>query len=973
MAATQLLEVVGAVLPVDFGGLERAAVLEGLVQLLVPRLPDRLPLLTSLAERCLSDDSAGHAGALPLECLRSALCVTETEGEVFDAPGRDCCYHAIMRDLCVPRLAAPETALETLPLLVPLLRSQPARCCLTEWLRAALSPTLPSDADVNHDQTALRIVQHLVHCPGLVLEPDIVAAAFHRITQLLLVEAGEGGESEAVTSMTQLLFVLARRVAAGLPAVWALAQQLLGSPLPGRRDRAYPLLCRLYQAASLSDLSVLALDLRRESAFWRGIQEGLRGDDTATAKRALSLLKRAVADSDVPMQPPVQYCDLFAMGPGRLRGRWQAFVSVYESTDAASLHLIQPTWSQLPVLFDTVDGEAFPFHPSWVWLLYQRCLRHRNELVRRMALLSFLEFDFQRYAPWMSPAVVCEVLLHAAEPWMYRTRISLEAGPVKAAKGKGGQAIAAEDVVDWRGRLKACLLRFCRAYAAALPPDGRRGFIGELLRAALGRPLHCTAASVVVRVLLCIERPSGQPSLLSVETLLLLEEFVSTRVQGHFPLWLEVRLLATVLHLLPRLMDPPAAAAELDALAGLLAALGRAGGVGHRVDQCGPSGGLGSALALRRLPQCQRWVTQWLAGAPGPLVAHAAAQLEALQWLPPATPLRAVHRLAQRAVLWWPACPATDVERLLHAALELVRGCGPDACPEAAVRGLVLIQEALLWCGAEAGSAPQRTVGEAVAAAWPTLGPALRHLCRCPRPPDAGGPPRPWPPLPEALDVAAGLFYAALRHLPAPPLPAVLEDFRAATTDAVDCIVHSSPRLGSAGQVDVACCVANLALRNALWVLQTACLLYIEGRLDLGALLEDDARVRAVVQSLLVVRPSPIPSKDRLAALDCPLPLGSVLWPFLMDQLHRCRWNCVVVLFELWCRSCGSVLERQRFALEVLELALEQLPCASTNNMAVVLDVARAAAPHCGRIPDAVLPALLAATATHEELQRREA
>lgn len=45
-------------------------------------LPDRLPLLTSLAERCLSDDSAGNARALPLECLRSALCVTETEGEV---------------------------------------------------------------------------------------------------------------------------------------------------------------------------------------------------------------------------------------------------------------------------------------------------------------------------------------------------------------------------------------------------------------------------------------------------------------------------------------------------------------------------------------------------------------------------------------------------------------------------------------------------------------------------------------------------------------------------------------------------------------------------------------------------------------------------------------------------------------------------------------------------------------------------
>ncbi len=51
--------------------------------------------------------------------------------------------------------------------------------------------------------------------------------------------------------------------------------------------------------------------------------------------------------------------------------------------------------------------------------------------------MSFLEFDFVKFRAWMEPHFVCLVLLRAAQPWMYRTRIPMEAAGVTHVAGVG--------------------------------------------------------------------------------------------------------------------------------------------------------------------------------------------------------------------------------------------------------------------------------------------------------------------------------------------------------------------------------------------------------------------------------------------------------------------------------------------------------------------------------------------------------
>ena len=127
---------------------------------------------------------------------------------------------------------------------------------------------------------------------------------------------------------------------------------------------------------------------------------------------------------------------------------------------------------------------------------------------------TFLDVDFTKYEVWMEPETVCSVFLHVSKPWLFRYREPLEQGTYEEGnKGKGGLVRSEEEFTAWNEAFTSQILHFFTRYSAALPSCAeRRAFVAQLLQTARDQPLHPVAMSLMLKILLTIQR---QPQVLA--------------------------------------------------------------------------------------------------------------------------------------------------------------------------------------------------------------------------------------------------------------------------------------------------------------------------------------------------------------------------------------------------------------------------------------------------------------------------
>ena len=464
-------------------------VVQLVVPLLLPNSCDRERLLGALLRVC-----ADKARCVPpasdltvgLSTLATMLAATDSTPQ---SPAVNWEFWSeVVHAVCLPVLQTHGVVPEVAPLLA--LSAQRPECgtLISDWCAGACDAWLTASEAATGGcsiVTVLQALRHFIESPNpqpAITQPALLEAALAAALRVLTTSdeaCAAPLDLDAARGFVSAVFLPLLDRALGTresfaPLLWQTVRAMLKYTTAGVRAQAYAILCAFYErlvtthtddnangpvtasnvsdstndptstdtnidantdtSASTSSIATLGVvDLRCEPDFWQAIQSGLRVDDTFTAKRSLYLMKRIVADSETSAR--TQFCPKFT-GGAELHQQWRAFFLVYESLESGSHHLINAVWELMTRLYPE-RGAAPPVHESWIWLLYDRGMSHRNDVVQRMVLLSFLDFDFEAHGGWMAHGTVCDVFLHATRPWMYRVRVALDHTAAESTKGKG--------------------------------------------------------------------------------------------------------------------------------------------------------------------------------------------------------------------------------------------------------------------------------------------------------------------------------------------------------------------------------------------------------------------------------------------------------------------------------------------------------------------------------------------------------
>ncbi|XP_068183368.1 probable methyltransferase TARBP1 [Antennarius striatus] len=166
------------------------------------------------------------------------------------------------------------------------------------------------------------------------------------------------------------------------------------------------LLCLTALSDHLLTPPSISCDPRLSLQFWKIVQNGLTHKDSVSRKRALYLLKKAVALSEdegveCPPAPSLEDEILFRWNPDRsklLREFWEDYVLVMETLEENQVHVVRPilnridTLIQMMVNHSQASGQDL-LHPSWLLCVYQRIFHSENKSLMREGVCHLLELQ----------------------------------------------------------------------------------------------------------------------------------------------------------------------------------------------------------------------------------------------------------------------------------------------------------------------------------------------------------------------------------------------------------------------------------------------------------------------------------------------------------------------------------------------------------------------------------------------------
>ncbi|KAL2083029.1 hypothetical protein ACEWY4_020802 [Coilia grayii] len=157
-----------------------------------------------------------------------------------------------------------------------------------------------------------------------------------------------------------------------------------------------------------TDLTNGLPDPRWSQSFWAIIQSGLTHRDNVARKRALYLLKKCVALTEIEntelgsSASPDGEIYFFRWIPSKsqvLQTFWQDYVLVMETLEENQIHVVRPVLNRINALIETTaikENDAALVHPSWLLCVYQRMFHSENKAVMREGVYHLLELQLLR-------------------------------------------------------------------------------------------------------------------------------------------------------------------------------------------------------------------------------------------------------------------------------------------------------------------------------------------------------------------------------------------------------------------------------------------------------------------------------------------------------------------------------------------------------------------------------------------------
>ncbi|XP_067844711.1 probable methyltransferase TARBP1 isoform X2 [Heptranchias perlo] len=150
-------------------------------------------------------------------------------------------------------------------------------------------------------------------------------------------------------------------------------------------------------------------DLRTCPQFWKVLQTGLVQTDNTSRKRAMYLLKRAVAVSNTlkrdicsEYQTESDSCIFWWSGEKNKQHvqLWENYILIMETLEENQVHVIRPILPRLKSLMDATvssDQGNSLFHTSWLLCAYKRMFESENKTVMKEGLFHFLDLGVMKY------------------------------------------------------------------------------------------------------------------------------------------------------------------------------------------------------------------------------------------------------------------------------------------------------------------------------------------------------------------------------------------------------------------------------------------------------------------------------------------------------------------------------------------------------------------------------------------------
>ncbi|XP_035982429.1 LOW QUALITY PROTEIN: probable methyltransferase TARBP1 [Fundulus heteroclitus] len=263
-------------------------------------------------------------------------------------------------EMLAPGTLSVQVATEVLAALMPLLTADEK--LTLDTLNCALSSirSLPDDLV---SKVVLRVILTLLSCCG--------EASSDRVPKRVLEHVCSWHSTERTPGVT-------RRT---LLCLTVLSDHLLDSHSPAPSRSRDPRLC---------------------PQFWRMVQDGLTHGDSLTRKRALYLLKRCAALSEVEgfdcqSSTSEEGETLFKWAPDKsrlLREFWEDYTLVMETLEENQVHVVRPVLNRIDALIQATvdDGQGSGlFHPCWLLCVYQRMFHSENKSLMREGVCHLLE------------------------------------------------------------------------------------------------------------------------------------------------------------------------------------------------------------------------------------------------------------------------------------------------------------------------------------------------------------------------------------------------------------------------------------------------------------------------------------------------------------------------------------------------------------------------------------------------------
>ncbi|XP_063048318.1 probable methyltransferase TARBP1 [Engraulis encrasicolus] len=146
-------------------------------------------------------------------------------------------------------------------------------------------------------------------------------------------------------------------------------------------------------------------DPRCSLSFWTVIQAGLTHRDNVARKRALYLLKKCVAQSEMensdlgsPTSPDGEVC-LFRWVPSKskeLQTFWQDYVLIMETLEENQIHVVRPVLNRINTLIEATvmeESGGGMVHACWLQCVYERLLQSENKAVMREGVHHLLDLQ----------------------------------------------------------------------------------------------------------------------------------------------------------------------------------------------------------------------------------------------------------------------------------------------------------------------------------------------------------------------------------------------------------------------------------------------------------------------------------------------------------------------------------------------------------------------------------------------------